>query len=213
MDGIITVYHGSDKENIVPEYNTGSSKKEYGCGFYVTEVRETACEWALAGGRHGGFVHAYELDTRDLKVFNFRQEDICAFIAEVMKHRDIDSSARYRKFKRIFIDKFGADTTGYDIIHGWHADAALFLLLRRFVRDEIDYEFMEAAIRLGGCQICIKSENAFSRLKGTGIIEIAGEEYERLYAARNERMTGVINEMIESKDNIMKHGFTYMINH
>ena len=65
-----------------------------------------------------------------------------------------------------FIEKYGVDTTGYDVIKGWRANASYFYIAREFVRDNIDNDILEELLSLGslGIQYCIKSEKAYSQL-------------------------------------------------
>ena len=73
-------------------------------------------------------------------------------------------------FKRMlaakFIQKYGIDTTPFDIIKGWRANASYFYIAKEFVRDNIDLDILPELLALGGLgiQYCIKSPLAFSRL-------------------------------------------------
>lgn len=53
-----------------------------------------------------------------MKVLDFGQLGILAWLPELMKHRDASDSKRYRMLAKKFIDKYGVDTTGYDVIKG-----------------------------------------------------------------------------------------------
>ena len=83
-----------------------------------------------------------------------------------MKHRDAADSKRYRVLAAKFIEKYGVDTSRYDVIKGWRADASYFYIAKEFVRDNIDVEILEELLSLGGLgiQYCIKSKLAYSRL-------------------------------------------------
>ena len=41
-------------------------------------------------------LHKYELNTRNLKIFDFQEKDVLSWLAELMKHRDAADSKRYR---------------------------------------------------------------------------------------------------------------------
>ena len=49
---------------------------------------------------------------------------------------------RYRMLSQKFIAKYGIETSGYDVIKGWRADASYFYIAKAFVRDEIDVEIL-----------------------------------------------------------------------
>ena len=85
----ITLYHGSPNEIIVPQYGYGEERHDYGKGFYLTESIELAKEWAVCRpDRTNGWVHQYTLDATELKILDFQQYDVLAWLAELMKHRD-----------------------------------------------------------------------------------------------------------------------------
>lgn len=50
-------------------------------------------------------------------------------------------SRRYKMLSVKFIEKYGVDTSQYDVIKGWRADASYFYIAREFVRDNIDFVF------------------------------------------------------------------------
>ena len=155
----IVLYHGSPDKVIVPQYGFGEEKHDYGRGFYLTEDIELAKEWAVCRpDETNGWVHKYELDTTELKIWDLQQHDILAWLAELMKHRKADDSRRYKILSEKFIAKYGLDTTGYDIIKGWRANASYFYIAKEFVRDNIDMEILEELLSLGGLgiQYCLK---------------------------------------------------------
>ena len=84
-----------------------------------------------------------------------------------MKHRDAADSKRYRVLSQKFIDKYGIDTSAYDVIKGWRANASYFYIAKEFVRDNIDIDILEELLSLGslGIQYCIKTEKAYSHLR------------------------------------------------
>jgi len=44
------IYHGSDNILKKPLFGKGKEDNDYGSGFYTTEIREKADEWALING-------------------------------------------------------------------------------------------------------------------------------------------------------------------
>ena len=52
------VYHGSDHIIETPVYHGSKRTNDYGYGFYTTESKELAKEWACGDGRDG-FANSY----------------------------------------------------------------------------------------------------------------------------------------------------------
>lgn len=183
--GVITLYHGSPNKVVIPQYGCGDDKHDYGRGFYLTDDIELAKEWAVCRpDEKNGWVHKYELECDELKILDFKEHDVLAWLAELMKHRDAADSKRYRMLAKKFIAKYGKDTDEYDVIKGWRADASYFYIAKEFVRDNIDIDILEELLLLGGLgtQYCVKSERAYSRLH-----EITGELLSVEYAEFNDR--------------------------
>ena len=183
--GVITLYHGSPNKVVIPQYGCGDDKHDYGRGFYLTDDIELAKEWAVCRpDEKNGWVHKYELECDELKILDFKEYDVLAWLAELMKHRDAADSKRYRMLAKKFIAKYGKDTDEYDVIKGWRADASYFYIAKEFVRDNIDIDILEELLLLGGLgtQYCVKSERAYSRLH-----EITGELLSAEYAEFNYR--------------------------
>jgi len=133
----ITLYHGSPNETLLPTYGKGEDKHDYGKGFYLTPDIELAREWAVCNDTEG-YLYQIDLDIDELNILDFDLYDPKSWIAELMRHRDADSSVRYRRFAPVFVEKYSVDTSAYDIIKGWRADSSYFLIAKRFVRDELD---------------------------------------------------------------------------
>ena len=129
---IITLFHGSPYESVTPEYGLGNDKHDYGRGFYLTANVELAKEWAVCRpDESNGWVHQYELDTNGLRILDFQEHSVLTWLAELMKHRDAADSKRYRVLAAKFIAQYGIDTSGYDVIKGWRANASYFLYRQR----------------------------------------------------------------------------------
>lgn len=209
----ILVYHGSPNETFTPRFGYGEDKHDYGRGFYTTPYKHLAKEWAVCLG-NDGFLHTYSLDLTGLSILNFDKFNSLCWLAELMKHRDADTSSRYKRLVPKFIEKFGIDTANYDVIAGWRADSSYFQVAKRFVRNEIDYELLTDLLKLGDLkqQICIKSEKAYSRLKECSKPEfVSCEEYLPLYSKRDEEARQQIQVLINSDKNTMTHGFDYVM--
>lgn len=150
----IILYHGTSDKIVVPVYGGGNDKHDYGRGFYLTGDIELAREWAVCKpDEQNGWVHKYELDCSCLNILDFKNHNILTWLAELMKHRDAADSKRYRLLASKFIDKYGIDTSNYDVIKGWRANASYFYIAKEFVKDNIDIEILEELLSLGGLGI------------------------------------------------------------
>ena len=210
------LYHGSVSRKFVPQYGLGEEKHDYGRGFYLTGDIELAKEWAVCNPNStNGWVHKYTLDCDGLRILNLEENGILPWIAELMKHRDADSSKRYRILAKRFIEKYGVDTENYDVIKGWRANASYFYITKAFVRDEVDLDILEELFRLGdlGIQYCVKSEAAFLKLKedAAGLMEVDYNEFNQHYIDRDIRARVKMKELIDSDRNKVEKVFSTLI--
>lgn len=209
----IILFHGSPNEIIHPKYGKGDERHDYGKGFYLTESIELAKEWAVCRPTlKNGWVHKYELDINGLKIIDFQKKGILAWLAELMKHRDASDSKRYRILSKKFIEKYGIDTTRYDVIKGWRADASYFYIAKEFVRDNIDISILEKLLLMGGLgiQYCIKSEQAYSKIKELKdeLIQVDYEKFNVKYNFRDISAREKMRELINSDSNHVLNVFS-----
>lgn len=211
--GKIILYHGSPNKVVVPQFGFGEGKHDYGKGFYLTENIELAKEWAVCRpDETNGWVHKYELETDDLKILDFQEHDILSWLAELMKHRDASDSRRYKVLSKKFIVEYGIDTSEYDVIKGWRANALYFYIAKEFVRDNIDIEILEELLSLGGLgiQYCIKSELAYSKLTEVddGLISVDYSEFNEKYNERDIIARKRMRELVDSDANKITNVFS-----
>ncbi|MBE5948764.1 MAG: DUF3990 domain-containing protein [Lachnospiraceae bacterium] len=216
MNSKIILYHGSPNDKITPTYGLGEDRHDYGRGFYLTEDIELAREWAVCNPVEvSGWVHKYELDTTELSVLDFSGENILSWLAELMKHRQADDSKRYRVLSERFINKYGVDTSSYDVIKGWRANASYFYIAKAFVRDEIDIEIFEELMSLGGLgiQYCIKTEKAYSKLREieNSLISVNYQEFNQKYNIRDIAARENMKALIDSDKNKVTNVFSTLI--
>lgn len=201
----IILYHGTPDEVVNPVYGRGQDKHDYGRGFYLTEDIELAKEWAVCRpNQQNGWVHKYELDCTDLKMFDFQEKNVLSWLAELMKHRDAADTKRYRMLAAKFIEKYGIDVNSYDVIKGWRADASYFYIAKEFVRDNIDIEILEELLSLGGLgiQYCLKSELAFSKLREIDeILPVDYTEFNDKYNKRDIEARNKMRDLVDSDAN------------
>ncbi len=214
--GKIILYHGSPNKTVVPRYGFGEDKHDYGKGFYLTESIELAKEWAVCRpNEENGWVHKYQLDADELKILDFQNKGVLAWLAELMKHREAADSKRYRVLAKKFIEKYGVDTDGYDVIKGWRANASYFYIAREFVRDNIDIEILEELLSLGGLgiQYCIKSEPAYSKLAEVeqGLINVDYSEFNEKYNKRDISSRQKMRELVDSDANKVTNVFSTLL--
>lgn len=211
--GIITLYHGTPDKTVTPIFGGGEDKHDYGRGFYLTESINLAKEWAVCRPDEiNGWVHKYELDCSELKILDFQELNVLTWLAELMKHRDAADSKRYRMLAAKFIAKYGIDTSEYDVIKGWRADASYFYIAREFVRDNIDIDILEELLSLGGLgiQYCIKSEFAYSKLKEIkkDLLVVDYAEFNEKYNQRDVMARKNMRNLIDSDANTVTKVFS-----
>lgn len=202
----IILYHGSQKKDIIPKYGFGEEKHDYGKGFYLTENMGLAKEWAVCKpDETNGWVHKYELDITDLKILDFQKHNVISWIAELLKHRYALDSKRYKILSKKFIEKYGIDTSGYDVIKGWRADASYFYIAKEFVRDNIDLEIIEKLLLFSGAgiQFCIKTKLAYSKLIEIedSLICVDYNEFNGRYNERDIKARKNMKEIVNSDAN------------
>ncbi len=212
----IILYHGSPNKVVVPQYGFGEDRHDYGKGFYLTENIALAKEWAVCRpDEKNGWVHKYQLDTDELKILDFKDKGVLAWLAELMKHREAADSKRYRVLAKKFIEKYGVDTDGYDVIKGWRANASYFYIAKEFVRDNIDIEILEELLSLGGLgiQYCIKSALAYSKLAEVkdSLISIDYSEFNEKYNQRDVNSRQKMRELIDSDANKVTNVFSTLL--
>ena len=209
----LTLYHGSPNKVIVPEYGRGNDKHDYGKGFYLTDDIKLSKEWAVCRpDETNGWVHKYELNTTNLHVLDFKEHNVLSWLAELMKHRDASDTKRYRMLAKKFIDKYGLDTSKYDVIKGWRANASYFYIAKEFVRDNIDIEILEELLGLGGLgiQYCIKSERAYSNLTEIKdeLLYVSYDEFNEKYNTRDINARQNMRQLVDSDANKVTHVFS-----
>lgn len=209
----IILYHGSPNKIVYPTFGLGDEKHDYGKGFYLTENMELAKEWAVCRPNEcNGWLHKYELDTEELNILDFEKLNILSWLAELMKHRAASDSKRYRVLAKKFIDKYGIDTSEFDVIKGWRANASYFFIAKEFVRDNVDLDILEKLLYLGnlGIQYCIKSEKAYSQLKDITVADMPVDyaEFNEKYNQRDIEARKNMRSLVDSDENKVEKVFS-----
>lgn len=212
----LTLYHGSPNKVVVPTYGKGEDKHDYGKGFYLTENQTLAKEWAVSRpNEQNGWIHTYQLDTDGLSILNFQEKGVLPWLAELMKHRDAADSKRYRMLAQKFIQAYGIDTSAYDVIKGWRANASYFYIAREFVRDNIDMDILEDLLFIGGLgiQYCVKSERAYAHLHevDNGLMMVPYAEFNEKYNQRDIDARQKMRTLIDSDANRVTRVFSTLV--
>lgn len=148
-------------------------------------------------------------------MIDFSSQNILSWLAELMKHRDADDSKRYRVLSEKFVQKYGVDTSTYDVIRGYRANASYFYIAKSFVRDEVDMAILEDLLSLGGLgiQYCIKSKKAYSQLAEApdGLTSVDYREFNRKYNERDVTARQKMKELINSENNQVRNVFSTLV--
>lgn len=209
------LYHGSSNRDVSPKFGLGNDHHDYGRGFYLTEQLDLAKEWAVSRPlSKDGWVHTFRLDLQGLRVLDFEELGVYAWLAELMKHRSADQSRRYRLLSREFIDKFAVDSSEYDVVRGWRANASYFFIAREFVRDNIDVSILPELLSLGdlGIQYCLKTARAYQNLSATGeVLPVDYETYNQMYNERDSTARQKMSNLVESERNTLHTVFSTLL--
>ena len=163
------LYHGSDKEIKKPLYKFGKTYNDYGQGFYLTENKELAKEWA-SDSNGDGYVNAYELDLEKMNVLDLtnKKYNILHWLAILVKNREFSVSSQIMEAsKEYLLDNFLIDTSEYDVVIGYRADDSYFSFAKDFLSNTISLEKLSKAMKLGnlGIQVFIRSKKAFDNIE------------------------------------------------
>ena len=160
------IYHGSDHIIEKPVYHQGKKHNDYGYGFYCTEHKDMAMEWAVSEDKRG-YANCYEIDTHDLTVFNLNDHSILSWLTVLLENRVFQlTSPLAREAYKYLIREFHIDYEKYDVIKGYRADDSYFSFAQDFLNGTISVSQLSQAMKLGelGEQVVIRSKNAFERV-------------------------------------------------
>ena len=197
----LSLYHGSSEIVKAPEYGKGKKNNDYGPGFYCTEHRELAAEWACMT-ENDGYINCYELDVSGLNILNLQDEkfSILNWLALLFHNRKLRlSSPIERKGTNFIIQKYLPDTEKCDVIIGYRADDSYFSFARAFLTNTITIDQLGIAMRLGklGEQYMLKSEKAFQKIRFSHYEIAPFEVYYAKRKARDEAARKAYHEICE----------------
>lgn len=185
------LYHGSPQIVEVPKHGIGSLENDYGQGFYCTQSKELAKEWACPTVK-SGFSNLYEFDMSGLNVLYLNGEDysILNWIALLLDNRIFPvRSPVARQAHRYILGEFLPDISGYDVICGYRADDSYFSYAKDFLNNTISINQLSQAMKLGelGEQVVLKSKAAFERIRFLEYEIADGSIYNAQRMARENR--------------------------
>ena len=195
----ITIYHGSARVVDEPRFGWGRRYNDFGLGFYCTEDKDVAKEWAVSS-LHGGFANRYTLDTENLSVLNLNDPEytILNWMAILAGHRLFSTKTPVAvRARRYLLERFRVNVGAYDLIYGCRADDAYFAFAQAFLNNTLTVGQLSQGIRpeKAEVQFVIKSEHAFSRIVFEGF-EVA--ERDRYYARRKVRCERVTQRYLDA---------------
>ncbi len=165
------IYHGSEDIIEKPEYLKGNIHNDYGLGFYCTQSRELAREWASRKSGKG-YVNKYSIRDDRLKILDLTKppyDNVLYWVALLMHNRDLSSNLKhnYPRELKYLEDHYLIDVSLYDVIIGYRADDSYFHFPESFVRSENTLESLNEIFKAGelGKQYVIVSKRAFNLIK------------------------------------------------
>ena len=196
----LTIYHGSISIIERPVYGKGKPYNDYGLGFYCTESKELAKEWAV-NEEQDGYANTYILDTDSLRILDLSAHGFTTlhWISLLLQYRTFTMKSDIAKEGRDYlINHFSLPIDDYDVIKGYRADDSYFAYAQSFLDNTITVQRLAEALRLGnlGEQIVLKSQAAFEHLRFIGY-ELA--EAGIYYALRKDRNDMARNEFLKDR--------------
>ena len=185
------LYHGSAKRIEHPFPDGGNAFNDFGDGFYCTQHRLLAGEWACSSVR-GGFINEYSFNTDGLHILNLQdgKYTILNWLALLVVNRNLrlrtPLSVRGAQWLR---DYHLIDISAADLIIGYRADDSYFAFARAFLNNEISLSQLSEAMHLGqlGEQYVIKTQTAYDQLTFTGAERADGSAYYPKRISRDRR--------------------------
>ena len=200
----ITLYHGSHKIVEQPLFGVGKTYNDYGQGFYCTQNISLAKEWACPTS-DDGFANIYELETDGLKILDLQSNEFCTlnWLAILINNRKFDLDTPIMRQGVFYLkENFLLDLSGFDLIKGYRADDSYFSFARAFLSNQISYEQLQKAMKLGklGEQIMLKSEKSFENITFTGYEIAEGKMFNPLRKERFNKAKKNFETSLENGD-------------
>lgn len=200
----ITLYHGAQKIIEQPRFGIGKTYNDYGQGFYCTQNISLAKEWACPTS-DDGFANIYELETDGLKILDLQSNEFCTlnWLAILINNRKFDLDTPIMRQGVFYLkENFLLDLSGFDLIKGYRADDSYFSFARAFLSNQISYEQLQKAMKLGklGEQIMLKSKKSFENITFTGYEIAEGKMFNLLRKERFNKAKKNFETSLENGD-------------
>ena len=189
MTNNLLLYHGSTEVIKKPFLAGGKVNNDYGQGFYCTQDKNLAGEWACQKKTEGfGYINSYSLDVSDLKFLylNNQKYSVMNWLNVLIENRKVDDIQNEEALD--FVKKnYALDLKPYDMIVGWRADDSYFSFIRDFLNGAITVQALTRAMRLGklGNQVVLKSEKAFEKLEFKEVFQAECSIYNPKFTQRD----------------------------
>lgn len=202
-DASLTLFHGSRTRVERPQHGKGNAHNDYGRGFYCTEHKDLAREWACPDTMNG-YVNRYSFLTTGLRWLDLDSLDQAClhWLAVLVAHRRFDATTPLMAEAKTFVlERYAIPLDGFDVVAGYRADDSYFSFARAFLDNRISLGQLEHAMHLGnlGRQIMIRSPKAFDRLTFVEAEAVEGELWHARRAARDEQARRSYRTMADSK--------------
>ena len=146
------VYHGSEHVVERPVFHGGKRSNDYGYGFYTTESKELAKEWACAKNTDG-YANCYELDMEGLSVLNLNLPpcNILNWLALLARYRSYWQNGSIAEEAKDYLQEhFFIDPEPYDVIIGYRADDSYFSFGLKSEKSYQHIRFVDAEVAEAG---------------------------------------------------------------
>ncbi len=176
-NGIVTLYHGSDKEIKEPLFQYGNPNNDYGQGFYTTLYKDKADSWACSMGGVDAITNEYTLDLTGLNVINLDEYGTLSWITTILQHRGDDDA--FRKLQtELLADKYAVDISNADVVICYRADDSYIDIINYFLDKKLSVDEVEKLFKKGNLrtQYFIQSEEAFHRISFVKSYRITDKE-------------------------------------
>lgn len=184
------LYYGSGEEIRKPIYHFDRPYNDYGLGFYCTEEKDIAKEWACPDDSSDGVLNRYSIDLSKMKVLNLCDKSFSAlnWIAILLKNRHFDiASPLAKQAKDFLLGHYLLEVGEYDVVIGYRADDSYFSFAKDFIKNVISLEQLSLALTLGklGKQTVLISKKAFDEISFEGSEAVDGKIYFAKKASRD----------------------------
>ncbi|MCQ2793664.1 MAG: DUF3990 domain-containing protein [Bacilli bacterium] len=180
----------------------GKLTNDYGQGFYCTQDKELAKEWALKNGGCG-YVNQYEFNFDKLNVLNLTEIkcQTLHWIAILLKYRTFRKDMQSKKISEYIIKHFSIDLSEYDVVIGYRADDSYFSYAQAFISNSLSLNGLSYALKQGnlGLQVALISEKAFSQIKFINSEEVDDSYYVK-FIQRDENARKAFSDYMKTHE-------------